>query len=108
MIYTRLNKDGQSRRTTNSNPNNKKPDRLMHTGGSGNILLAAFIRRPQSESQIGAIRRKLYVKSRAWVVGCELWPYFPYTLWLDRYAASAWPLTKKEPISIARDRPKGN
>ncbi|GGX39718.1 hypothetical protein GCM10010946_17870 [Undibacterium squillarum] len=35
-------------------PDNKKPDRLMHASGSGVVLLAAFITRPQSESQIGA------------------------------------------------------
>jgi len=57
----------------------------MHAGGSGDVLLAALITRPQSESQIGAGKRKLYVKSRTWRRSCGSLPVFAYTLWLDRY-----------------------
>jgi hypothetical protein len=51
-----------------ANTRQKQKTRSANAGGSGDILLAAFIMRPQSESQIGAELGKLYVKSRAWTV----------------------------------------
>jgi len=40
-----------------ANTRQKQKTRSANAGGSGDILLAAFIMRPQSESQIGAVQR---------------------------------------------------
>jgi len=94
-----------------ANTRQKQKTRSANAGGSGDILLAAFIMRPQSESQIGAELDKLYVKARAWHPIARISACFAYTLWLDRYMFNefvALNLTfKKKHISLREICQKG-